>query len=68
MTLELSNTESEALRVALGIRLQQLQDELVHTDDRTYRRGVREAIEQLESVLARFASDDADDRDVTRVD
>jgi hypothetical protein len=49
--LELSAQEAKDLRTALSVRLLGLREELVHTDHREYREGLRVLIERLEAVL-----------------
>jgi hypothetical protein len=50
-TLELSDQEAKDLRTAISVRLLGLREELVHTDHREYREGLRVLIERLEAVL-----------------
>ena len=52
--LELSRRDAKELRTALSIRLVGMREELVHTDDREYREGLKAATERLEGVLARL--------------
>jgi hypothetical protein len=52
--LELSRRDAKELRTALSIRLVGMREELVHTDDREYRAGLKAATERLEGVLARL--------------
>jgi hypothetical protein len=52
--LKLSDREARDLRTALSIRLVGMREELVHTDDRAYREGLRDATERLEVVLQRL--------------
>jgi hypothetical protein len=54
MTLELTEREGRDLRTALAIRLVGMREELVHTDDREYRAGLKATIEQLEVIQARL--------------
>jgi hypothetical protein len=49
--LELSAQEAKDLKAALSVRLLGLREELVHTDHREYREGLRVLIERLEAVL-----------------
>ena len=55
MRLELTTDEARELRNALALHLRGLQDELVHTDDRAYRAGLREGMSRLERIAARLA-------------
>lgn len=52
--LQLSEREAKDLRTALSIRLVGMREELVHTDDRAYRAGLKDATERLELVLQRL--------------
>ena len=52
--LDLDAADAKALRTALSIRLVGMREELVHTDDRDYREGLKAATERLEGVLARL--------------
>jgi hypothetical protein len=54
LALELSDQEAKDLRAALCVRLLGLREELVHTDHREYREGLRVLIERLEAVLSRL--------------
>ena len=54
MTLELSDLELDALREAVRLQLGALIDELTHTEDRTYRAGLRQTLERLEAVQRRL--------------
>jgi hypothetical protein len=49
--LELSAQEAKDLKTALAVRLLGLREELVHTDHREYKEGLRVLIERLEAVL-----------------
>jgi hypothetical protein len=53
--LELDEADRVELATALGIHLGSLRNELVHTDDRSYRQDVRGRIERLERILGRLA-------------
>lgn len=53
-TLELTDREAKDLRTALAIRLVGMREELVHTDDRAYRAGLKDLIERLELVQQRI--------------
>jgi hypothetical protein len=52
--LELNDQEAKDLRTALCVRLLGLREELVHTDHREYREGLRVLIERLEAVQQRL--------------
>ena len=52
--LRLGAREAKELRTALSIRLVGMREELVHTDDREYRAGLKAATERLEGVLAKL--------------
>jgi CBS domain-containing protein len=54
MDLNLNREERDALEAAVDFRLRSLQDELVHTDDREYRRSVREALDRVEELAQRL--------------
>lgn len=54
MALHLDDLERSDLKNALDLYLRSLRDELVHTDDRSYRRSVREKLGRLEKVAARL--------------
>jgi hypothetical protein len=49
--LELSAEEAKDLKTALSVRLLGLREELVHTDHREYKEGLRVLIQRLEAVL-----------------
>jgi CBS domain-containing protein len=55
MNLTLNREERAALDAAVDTRLRSLQDELVHTDDREYRRTVRDTLDRLEVVAQRLS-------------
>ena len=48
--LELTREDSEVLKRALNIRLNELRHELAHTDDRSYRAGLRSELDRLENI------------------
>lgn len=54
MRLDLDDCERMDLETALELQLRSLRDELVHTDDRDYRRSVRERLGRLEQVAKRI--------------
>ncbi len=54
MHLDLSEREALDLKTALSLRLVEMRTELVHTDDREYRAGLRAEIDRLEVVLQRL--------------
>jgi CBS domain-containing protein len=54
MQLDLADSERTELVTALERQLHSLRDELVHTDDRDYRRSVRERLDRLEQVANRI--------------
>jgi hypothetical protein len=54
MILELSEREARDLKTALAIRLVGMREELVHTDDRSYRADLKAATERLEALAARL--------------
>jgi tRNA uridine 5-carbamoylmethylation protein Kti12 len=63
MHIELSEAEARMLKNALDLRHREMQNELVHTDDRAYRAGVRKDLEcleqlsrKLDDLLGSFAS------------
>jgi len=51
MELTLDDAETRELATALRLHLAELYTELVHTDDRAYRKSLRETIVRLERVL-----------------
>lgn len=55
MRLDLDDLETSDLENALELCLRSLREELVHTDDRSYRRSVRERLERLEKIAERLA-------------
>lgn len=54
MQIELTPGEARELAQALDRQLEELMNELVHTDDREYRESVRRSIDTLEAVRVRF--------------
>lgn len=54
MNLEISYEEARELKSALDIRLHEMRNELVHTDDHAYRRELRRSLERLEATAARL--------------
>jgi hypothetical protein len=52
--IELSDTEAEDLRTALSLRLLEMREELVRTDDREYRADLKATLERLEVVFQRL--------------
>lgn len=52
--LELSDVEAEGLRTALSVRLLEMREELVRTDDRAYRADLKATLERLEGVFQRL--------------
>lgn len=54
MTLELSSDELRELKKALDLYLGEMHDELIHTDDRKYRAGLRETYERLDRISRRL--------------
>jgi hypothetical protein len=52
--LELSDREAQDLKTALSNHLVGMRTELVHTDDREYRAGLRAELDRLEAVLQRL--------------
>ena len=56
MMLELRETEVQELQATLEGRLEQLLDEIIHTDDREYRSELRHRYEQLDSMRHRLES------------
>ena len=55
-TLDLSREETESLTVALQSYLNDLQDEIGHTDDYDFRQALQARREHLEGILARLSS------------
>ena len=53
MRLDLDDSERMELQTALEVQLRSLRGELAHTDDRDYRRSVRERLDRLEQVASR---------------
>jgi hypothetical protein len=56
MMLELREAEVQELQSTLERRLEQLLDEIIHTDDREYRSELRHRYEQLDSMRHRLES------------
>jgi len=54
MDIHFSSEEANHLTLQLKLRLQELESELVRTDDRNYRADLKQSIEQLETIIARF--------------
>lgn len=54
MRLDLDDSERMDLQTALELQLRSLREELAHTDDRDYRRSVRERLDRLEQVANRI--------------
>ena len=54
LRLELDEREAKDLKLALSVRLLGMREELVHTDHREYREGLRALIERLEAVAQRL--------------
>jgi hypothetical protein len=52
--LELGSREAQDLKTALSNHLVGMRTELVHTDDRDYRAGLKAELERLEAVLQRL--------------
>ncbi|MDC3956167.1 hypothetical protein [Polyangium jinanense] len=50
MNLEIADEEARELRIALDIRLREMRNELVHTDDHAYRADLRRSLERLEKI------------------
>jgi hypothetical protein len=53
MKLDLTDHERDLVATALETRLLTLRRELLHTDARDYRHGLRAMVDELEAVLAR---------------
>jgi CBS domain-containing protein len=62
MTLELSEIERCDLQTALDVHLVSLRNEFAHTDDRSYRRTVRDTIDHLEAIAGRLGRERASRR------
>jgi hypothetical protein len=56
MRLELSESEQRDLARALDILVDETMNELVHTDDRSYRAWVRERVTTLQAIRGRLGS------------
>jgi len=54
MNLEIADEEAQELRIALDIRLREMRNELVHTDDHAYRNDLRRSLERLEKIAERI--------------
>jgi hypothetical protein len=54
MMLLLSETEARELGTALVIYLDQLQREVMHTDDRDFKKDLKSRLEHLEDVKSRL--------------
>lgn len=50
MQLQLSKDEVRDLKLALDVRVRELHEELVHTDDRDYRKSLRDELDRLERL------------------
>lgn len=48
--LELTDSETRLLGEAVELRLREMRNELVHTDDRAYRAALKERLERLETI------------------
>jgi len=57
MEIVLNNDERRDLKAALEAHLNSLRNELAHTDDRTYRRTVRQTLDRLESVAKKLSAE-----------
>jgi hypothetical protein len=55
MQLELSVLEAQDLKQALDSRIQELRDELAHTDRREFRHELRLTLDRLEEIQRRLA-------------
>ena len=55
MKIELTDVECRDLVEVIDARRRELQNELVHTDDRAYRQELRAVVERLEALEARLA-------------
>ena len=56
MQIELSPSELRFIKIATARQKQELQDELVHTDDRAYRADLRHTLEELEALDRRVGA------------
>jgi hypothetical protein len=56
MHLELSLEDARLVKSALDVRVLELRDELVHTDDRAYHASLREDLDRLESLDQRLTA------------
>ena len=56
MELKLTNGEARELRSALDRRLQELMNEIAHTEDREFRAALRDTYERLERLQRRLLS------------
>jgi hypothetical protein len=54
MHMELNHAEARMLRQALTLRHHEMEEELVHTDDRAYRDGLRADLECLEHLARKL--------------
>jgi len=52
-TIQLSSDDVHDLVEVIDFRMHELQDELVHTDDRAYREDLRKATDRLEVLRTR---------------
>jgi len=59
MNLEIADEEARELRIALDIRLREMRNELVHTDDHAYRDDLRRSLERLEKVAEKVSGSGA---------
>ena len=55
MTLDLTKSEARFLALQLGLHVQHMQNELVHTDQRELKRAIAADLEALERIRARLA-------------
>jgi hypothetical protein len=50
MQIDISEEQARELRRALDLHLHRLEIELVHTDNRSYRQGIKKTMDSLEAV------------------
>lgn len=57
-TLELTDTELRVLAETTKARAREMEEELVHTDDRQFRAGLRNDLECLEALQRKLAREE----------
>jgi hypothetical protein len=55
ITLQLTPQDASLLAQQLAVRIDQMQNELVHTDDRALHRAIKEDLTRLEALRKRVA-------------